>query len=450
MTDTSRTPGITRRGALRRLAAGAACLAFGEAWGMRSFAFADGAPAPRAAGTGRATSVIELWMSGGPSHLDTFDPKPEAGSAYCGPFDKPAATNVDGVRISQFLPLLAAQADKYSLIRSMSHGSNAHETAAYVAQTGRDPADRLVHPAIGPVVSLFKGYDRGYQGLVPPYVVLTTPVGRFSETGFLGERCRAFVTGGDPNQKRFAVEGVVADGVSDERQRDRRDLLHDLDLLGRKVASSPRFEQFDRCEKAPYELILGEAGKVFDVSAESDAVRDRYGRNRFGQSCLVARRLVEHGVPYVTVHSGGWDTHKQNFETMRRKLPELDKGLSALLAELSERGLLDTTIVWWSGEFGRTPKVQWEAPWNGGRGHHGECYSALVAGGGFRGGRVLGSSDELGERVGTRPVHPRELHGAVYQLLGIDPDGPMPNGKGLDVRVADASGERRRRLPELT
>jgi hypothetical protein len=450
MNDTTRSSGFTRRAALRRLAVGAACLPFVDVWGLSRSAFAEGTPAPRPTGAARAKSVIELWMAGGPSHVDTFDPKPEAGSAYCGPLDKPAATNADGIRIGELLPLLAAQADKYSLIRSMSHGNNAHETAAYIAQTGRDPADRLVYPGIGAVVSLFKGYDRGYQGLVPPYVVLTAPVGRFSETGFLGPRYRAFVTGGDPNQKRFAVEGVVAEGVSDERQRDRRELLHDLDLLGKDVPGSSRFEQFDRCEKAPYDLILGEAGKVFDLSSEKDAMRDRYGRNTFGQSCLVARRLVEQGVPYVTVNSGGWDTHKQNFETMRRKLPELDRGLAALLSDLAERGLLDTTIVWWSGEFGRTPKVQWEAPWNGGRGHHGECYGSLVAGGGFKGGRVLGASDELGERVASRPVHPRELHGAIYELLGIDPDGALPNGKGFDVKVADGAGAAGRRLPELT
>jgi hypothetical protein len=443
---------FTRRRALQRLLVGAACLPFIDVWGLRASAFADGAtPAQRPTGAARATSVIELWMAGGPSHVDTFDPKPEAGAAYCGPLDKPLPTNVDGIRISQLMPLLAQQADKYSLIRSMTHGSNAHETAAYIAQTGRDAADRLVYPGIGAVVTLFKGYDHGYKGVVPPYVMLTQPMGRFSETGFLGPRYRPFVTGGDPNQKRFAVEGVVAEGVSDERQKNRRDLMHELDTLGRDMPKNARFEQFDRLEDKPYDLILGDAGKLFDLAQEKDDVRDRYGRSPFGQSCLMARRLVERGVPYVTVNLGGWDTHKQNFETMRRKLPELDRGLATLLADLAERGLLDSTIVWCGGEFGRTPKVQWEAPWNGGRGHHGDCYSALVAGGGFKGGRVVGASDETGERVGTRPVHPRELHSAIYAQLGIDPDGPLPNQKGLDVRVTDAPGgaPAAKRLPEI-
>ena len=152
----------------------------------------------RAAPGGRAKSVIQIWMWGGPSHLDTFDPKPEAGNDYCGPLNKPIATNVDGIRIGELLPLLAKQADKYSIIRSMTHGNNGHETAAYLVQTGRKPGDRLVYPGVGAVVSLFKGYDAGYKGLIPPYIVLTEPQGRFSEAGFLGPRYKPFATGGDP------------------------------------------------------------------------------------------------------------------------------------------------------------------------------------------------------------------------------------------------------------
>ena len=149
----------------------------------------------------------------------------------------------------------------------------------------------------------------------------------------------------------------------------------------------------------------------------------------------MARRLVEAGVPYVTINYKGWDTHKQHFQTMRRKLPELDQGMATLLQDLSERGLLDSTIVWWGGEFGRTPRVQWEPPWNGGRGHYGQCFSAVVAGGGFQGGKVVGASDARGEAVAKRPVYPQDLIGSIYELLGIDPDGPLPNSRGLDVRV---------------
>ena len=159
---------------------------------------------------------------------------------------------------------------------------------------------------------------------------------------------------------------------------------------------------------------------MFDLSQEKDELRDRYGTNTFGQSCLMARRLVEKGVPYITINYKGWDTHKQHFQAMRRKLPEMDKGLATLLQDLTERGLLDSTIVWWSGEFGRTPKVQWEAPWNGGRGHYGKVFSAVVAGGGFKGGQVVGASDARGEEVKDRPVYPVDLIGSMYELLGID------------------------------
>ena len=194
-------------------------------------------------------------------------------------------------------------------------------------------------------------------------------------------------------------------------------------------------------KKQAYDLILGDAGKVFDLSQEKDDLRDRYGRNTFGQSCLMARRLVERGVPYVTINYKGWDTHKQHFQTMRRKLPEMDKGLATLLQDLADRGLLDSTIVWWSGEFGRTPRIQWEPPWNGGRGHYGKVFSALVAGGGFKGGQVVGASDARGEEVKERPVHPVDLIASIYELLGIDGNARLPHPLGNDARVLPVAGD---------
>jgi hypothetical protein len=386
----------------------------------------------------KARSVIQIWMWGGPSHLDTFDPKPDAGYDYCGPFNKPIATNVDGIRICEMLPLLAKQADKYSIIRSMTHGINSHETASYLVQTGRQP-DRLVYPSVGAVVSLFRGYDHGYKGLVPPYIVLTQPQGRFSEAGFLGPRHKPFATGGDPNQTPFVVEGVVARGISDDRQRGRRELLHSLDSLGKAMAGNPHFERLDECEENAYGMMFGDARRLFDLSEEKDEIRDRYGRNTFGQSCLMARRLVEHGVPYVTINYRGWDTHKQHFETMRRRLPEMDRGMATLFEDLAGRNLLNSTIIWWSGEFGRGPKIQWDPPWNGGRSHYGKCFSAVVAGGGFKGGRVVGASSEKGTDVAERPVYPQDLIGSMYELLGIDPDGPLANPRGLEVKVMPSS-----------
>jgi uncharacterized protein (DUF1501 family) len=196
-----------------------------------------------------------------------------------------------------------------------------------------------------------------------------------------------------------------------------------------------------KSEEQAYDLILGDAGKLFDLSQEKAELRDRYGRNTFGQSCLMARRLVEKGVPYITINFNGWDTHKQNFQAMRRKLPELDKGFATLLADLSDRGLLESTIVWWSGEFGRTPKVQWEAPWNGGRNHWGHAFSAVVAGGGFKGGHVVGSTDAKGEHVKDRPVYPGDLIGSMYELLGIDPNAKLPHPQGTPVRLIATAEE---------
>jgi hypothetical protein len=434
----SSNPGISlsRREALRQGLAGAAGLLL--AHGMSGPLFAAAPPANVKA---KAKSVIQIWMWGGPAHLDTFDPKPAAGNDYCGPLNKPIAANVDGIVVGELLPLLAKQADKYSIIRGMTHGINAHETASYMVQTGRKPGERDVYPSAGAVVSLFRGYDAGYQGLIPPYIVLTEPQGRFSEAGFLGSRYKPFATGGDPAQTRFVVEGVVAQGVSDDQQRDRRELLHKLDTFGHAMKGNAALAALAKSEEQAYDLILGDAGKLFDLAQEKSELRERYGRNTFGQSCLMARRLVEKGVPYVTINYKGWDTHKQHFQTMRRKLPELDKGLATLLADLADRGLLESTIVWCCGEFGRTPKVQWEAPWNGGRNHWGHAFSALVAGGGFKGGRVVGETDAKGEHVKSRPVYPTDLIAGMYELIGIDPNAKLPHPQGLSVQVTPTAAD---------
>lgn len=443
---------MSRREAIRLGLLGSLGLAAGASLPGRAIAatnklLAAGAPlpVPPAPSVGKAKSVIQIWLWGGPCHLDTFDPKPDAPADYTGPFRSALGTNVDGIRINELMPQLAKHADKYALIRSMSHGVSAHETASYMVQTGRAAGGRDVFPGVGAVVSLFKGYDAGYKGLLPPYIVLTELQGRFSEAGFLGPRYKPFATGGDPAAARFMVEGVVAKGISDERQRARRELLHKLNTLERAARSGdPRLAALGQCEADAYEMILGDAGKVFDLAQEPAALRDQYGRNTFGQSCLMARRLVERGVPYVTINYKGWDTHKQHFQIMRRKLPELDRGLATLLVDLQQRGLLDSTVVWAGGEFGRTPKVMWEPPWNGGRGHFGSVYSTFVAGGGFKGGRVLGASDARGENVAEHPVHPSELIGTVYELLGIQPDARLPHPEGADVRAIPdlASGVR--------
>ena len=427
---------ISRREAACRMLGGSAGLVIGSQFGLAGLAAAE-TPHPKA----RAKAVIQIWMWGGPPHTDTFDPKPAAGSDYHGGFDKPIATNIAGIRINELLTDLAKQADKYSIIRSMTHGIFAHETASYATQTGRMPGGRQVYPGVGAVVSLFRGYDAGYKGLVPPYIVLTVPQGRFSEAGFLGIRYKPFATGGDPAQNRFVVEGVVAQGISDERQKYRHELLAELNSLEHAAPNDPRLASLQESEKEAYDLILGNAGKVFDLTQEKDALRDRYGRNTFGQSCLMARRLVERGVPYITINYPGWDTHKNNFQIMRRKLPQMDKAMSSLLQDLADRGLLERTIVWWSGEFGRKPKVDWEAPWNGGRNHWGKVFSAVVAGGGFKGGHVIGASDAKGEELKDRPVYPCDVIRSMYELLGIDTEARLPHPLGLVARVTPSAAD---------
>ncbi|MEI6561702.1 MAG: DUF1501 domain-containing protein [Verrucomicrobiota bacterium] len=412
---------ISRRQLLRCGSMAAVGLLLGKRLGSAAPLAASAAP-PQA----KAKAVIQIWMWGGPSHLDTFDPKPDAGYDYCGPLNRPLSTNVDGMVLSELMPELAKQADKFSLIRGMTHGNNGHETAAYMVQTGHAEGERLVYPSMGAVVSLFKGYEGGYTGLVPPYIVLTQPQGRFSEAGFLGPRYKPFATGGDPNRLPFAVQGIVADGISSRRQGERRNLLHQLDSLGNTLKGNPQLVEFAHTEETAYDMILGDGAKIFDLTTEPAGMREWYGTNTFGQSCLVARRLVENGVRFITINFGGWDTHKQNFQEMRRKVPDLDKGLAALLVDLSARGLLESTMVWCGGEFGRTPKVDWSAPWNGGRGHWGKVFSSLIAGGGFQGGHVVGASDARGEELKERPVYPWDLLGSMYEQLGIDPDGAFP------------------------
>jgi len=425
-------PRISRREAIRRAMFTASGLMLANHLSFRTFAAAPAA---------RAKAVIQIWMWGGPTHLDIFDPKPEAGYDYCGPLKSPIETNVSGIRIGELLPLLAKQADKYSIIRSMTHGNNGHETASYLVQTGRQPGGRTVFPCVGSVVSLAKGYDAGYKGLIPPYVVLTEPQGRFDEAGFLGSRFRPFATGGNPAQTPFAVEGVVVPGITEQRQKDRRELLHHLDTLAHALPENPQVTANAQAENMAYDMILGDGAKVFDLSQEKPELRDRYGRTKFGQSCLVARRLVERGIPYVTINYSGWDNHKEIFPAMRRQLPEMDKGLATLLQDLGERGLLGSTIVWWGGEFGRTPKVMWEAPWNGGRGHYGKVFSAMLAGGGFKGGQVIGSSDAKGEEVKDRPVYPVDLIGSIYAQMGIDPATKLPNPEGLPMAVMPGAAD---------
>ncbi|MCP4172475.1 MAG: DUF1501 domain-containing protein [Fuerstiella sp.] len=367
----------------------------------------------------KAKSCIVLWMSGGPSHMDTFDLHPDAPSSHRGEFD-PIDTKSPGLQICEHMPLLAKQGDKFSVLRGMTHPSPSHDIASHIMLTGNVPARGTVNPSYGSVV--FR--ERGYEGAMPPYIAV--PNGhRYSAAGFMGGTYKPFAIGSDPNSKGFQVRSLRLPGeLTIDRLNNRRKWLAGLDTLKQKMNDNAELTVLDEFYQRSYDMISApEASKAFDLSEEEDSLRDRYGRNTLGQSCLLARRLVEAGVSFVHVDRGGWDTHSKNFETLKNtRLPELDQAFSALLEDLSQQGLLDSTIVLWMGEFGRTPTIDYAPRWEGGRHHYSKAFSSVIAGGGFAGGHVVGATDEKGETVKDRPVLPWDVGASIFAKLGIPYD----------------------------
>ena len=399
-------------------------------------------PKPAAKPTARkfAKSVIEIWLWGGPSQLETFDPKPDAPHDYNNGLK--SIKSASGYELHEWLPELAKCSNLYSIIRSMTHPFPGHETATYLMQTGRNPGGGVTFPALGALISSSRVKGPGtknsvqsdllYEGDLPPFVILTHAKGRFSEVGFLGEEYAPLVTGGSASAKRFEVDGIVPPGgLTKEQIMDRFNRASRIDRL-------PPDDEFEKAGAAAREIILGKAAETFDLTREKEQTRKRYGvkangtsYTEIGQQLLAARRLVEYGVPYISINYSGWDSHKRHFETMKQPTFEMDMAVSALLTDLNERGLLDSTIVWLSGEFGRVPKVDRQPPWNGGRNHFPRCFSALVAGGGFKGGQVVGKSDETTDHWKERPVTPQDFLGSIMELAGVDPDDRLPNPKWL-------------------
>jgi hypothetical protein len=422
---------------------------------MLGLTFADGftKKAQAAKVEGKAKAVIHLWMWGGPSHLDTFDPKPEAGQDYCGELKNPVQTNVPGIRICQLFPLMAKQADKYSILRSFDSLTGDHYAATYILQTGfptsqqfgsPESSSKLGYPSLGAVVGMKKGYEAGYQGSLPPFIILPYSDWWIGSAGFLGPRYEPFATGGDPNQPGFMAQGMrLPSGISPQRSENRRALLRDMDSLARQIDKDKLFQAMDSYQQKAYGLVLGDAKKAFDLSLESDRLRERYGRNQFGQSCLLARRLVERGVPSIIINEPGWDMHYDCIAAMKQKAPIIDAGFATLLEDLAQRGLLESTIVYWTGEFGRTPKLDWDPQWKGGRHHWPTPTPCVVAGGGFKGGAVVGASDAKGETIKERPVYAWDLTASMYKLLGIDYTGKLPHPQNCGAAYLSplASGE---------
>lgn len=401
--------------------------------GLHRFGALQAAP-PSAVGPGKAKSIILIFNGGAPSHLDLWDPKPDAPREIRGLFSA-IKTNVPGLHISELLPRMAQRMDKVALIRSVHHGHSSHNGGMHWATVGRpyrvdstliNPS-RTDMPGVGTLVGWLAQRD-GYSKGVPPYVITPFPhcdskvyitPGQFG--GCLGVRYDPFVLDDDPNAPTFKVRNMALDASTPpERFRDRLNLLHEMSAAANAVIT-PQAADIDTFQEQAARLLQsGQAAEAFNLSTEPDSVRERYGRHSWGQSHLLARRLVEAGTRFVTTVNGPsitWDTHKDNFNSLKNRLvPPMEQAYAALLDDLEERGLLDTTLVVWMGEFGRSPKINSDT----GRDHWPGCYSVLLAGGGIRGGQVIGASDNIGAYPKERPTTPADIHATMFAALGYD------------------------------
>jgi Protein of unknown function (DUF1501) len=421
-----RCDGVTRRDALR--VAGLAALGLS----LRA-PVAPGAAAPQKAA--KAKSCILLWLDGGPSHLETFDLKPGAPSEVRGPF-KPIKTNVTGTHVCELLPSTARVADKLAIVRSVTSPLGEHALANHYLLTGYKPSPVLEDPSYGSVLA----HVRAGRRTLPPYVAVPS-YRRTAGAGFLGGNFNPFAVGGDPARPNFRVRDLeFYPGVTARRMERRRSFVAQLDgvqkqVEGGEAALDPELEQAYRLVTSP------KAKKAFDLSEEKAAVRARYGPRALGQSCLLARRLVERGVSFVAVDNPGWDTHdglvlrlKEGYAGAKvgvGLVPTLDLALSALVSDLSERGLLAETLVIAMGEFGRTPKLNT----SGGRDHWPRAFSVVLAGGGVKGGQVVGASDRVGEAPAERAVTPADLARTIYALLGVDATRELHTADGRPVAI---------------
>lgn len=363
-------------------------------------------------------NCILLWMQGGPSHIDTLDPKPNAPAEIRGEFNT-IPTRIPGVRICEHLPLLADQFDKLSLIRGHDPKNGSHGVADHLMMSGHRFNPAMAFPCYGSVIAK----ERGYQNGMFPFVQLGRNIDRRFNggvAGFLGDQYNPFEVQDDPSAANFRVRDLsLPTGAEGQRLQRRYAMLNEMDRYQSRVEAgvNTSVEARDAFYERAYGLITSPAAqRAFNLEQEPQAVRDLYGRNTLGQSCLLARRLVESGVQFVTVTDGGWDTHQNNFRSLKeRLLPRLDRAYAALLRDLSQRGLLENTLVVWFGDFGRTPKVNPSA----GRDHWATAGVACLGGGGVKMGEVVGATNPMGEVVVDNPVSPQDLAATIYTALGI-------------------------------
>lgn len=377
----------------------------------------------------KAESIIHIFLPGGLAHQESFDPKPYSPLEYRG--DMGTIKTNTGEVISQTLPKLAQCADKFTIIRSMTHGEAAHERGTHNMFTGYKPSPALIFPSMGSVVS----HEYGPRNNLPAYICIPNLPNEFAGSGYLSSSYAPFSLGADPANKDFRVQDLnLPKGVDETRFARRRDALTSVNEYFSSRHNADSVTAMDSFYERAYSLISSEKARdAFDIAKEDDAMRDTYGRNQAGQRMLLARRLVEAGARFVTLTYGGWDHHAQLTAGINNLMPPLDQALAALITDLDSRGLLDTTLVLVSSEFGRTPKLNSEA----GRDHWPKVFSVMMAGGGTQRGLVYGASDPIAAEPETDPVSPEDLATTIYHQLGIVADKELMSPGDRPVEIVD-------------
>jgi hypothetical protein len=398
------------------------------------------------------TSVILLWLDGGPSHMDLYDLKPNAPAEYRGIWS-PIKTNVPGIEIGELFPLQAKIADQFSIVRSLHHDSGDHFTGGHWMLTGRGAGVSGAntagkYPFFGSLATKVLGSRQPGvpANIAVPYAMSIGLRPGYFGGNYLGIETNPFETDGDPNASDFQVRNIrLLDSMSIERLQNRRHLLQQFDRLRRDVDKSGMLDAMDRFDVEAYDMVVGpRARQAFDLSSEEPTLRDRYGRHSWGQSALLARRLVEAGATFVTCHFGGWDHHWDLKAGMENYLPKIDQLVYGLFTDLAERGLSEKVLVVLCGEFSRTPRMNDGG--NGGppmsqgtpgRDHWGNAMFCLLGGGGVKGGQIVGSTNRLGEAPQDRPVRPGDIHHTIYRVLGVDPNLHFLDHSGRPVPAID-------------
>lgn len=379
---------------------------------------------------GIAKSVIQIFLPGGMAHQESWDPKPYAPTEYRGPFGT-INTSIKGIKFSQNLKHTAKIADKMTIIRSMAHGEAAHERGTHNMFTGYKPSPALEYPAMGSVVA----HELGPNNNLPPYVCVPSVPNEFANSGYLSSAFGPFAIGSEPSRGDFKVRDLnMPDGVDDTRFNRRRSLLETVDHHFRTIEESDTLDSMDAFYQHAYKLISSqEAREAFNLKAEPEAVQNRYGMNTPGQRMLLARRLVEAGTRFVSLTAGGWDHHDNIKNGIQQQMPSVDQAIAALISDLDERGLLDSTLVMVTSEFGRTPKINA----TGGRDHWPRVFSVGLAGGGVQRGLVHGSSDALGGEPEEDMVGIEDLATTVYNQLGITGDKELMAPGDRPIEIVD-------------